>query len=64
MIPTFFFGIGVFAFGLKSFLNDMHQHAILTGKAEKSRWKSAALIQALIRTISGHLGASKVQRMR
>ncbi|MGA8280688.1 MAG: 4Fe-4S dicluster domain-containing protein, partial [Desulfobacterales bacterium] len=34
MIPTFFFGIGVFAFGLKSFLNDMHQQAILTGKAE------------------------------
>ena len=51
MIPAFFFGIGVFAFGLKNFLNDMHQQAILTGKAENKPLEIGGFIQALIRTI-------------
>jgi quinone-modifying oxidoreductase subunit QmoC len=51
MIPAFFFGIGVFAFGLKNFLNDMHQQAIITGKAEDKPLEMGGFIQALIRTI-------------
>ncbi|MGB5620221.1 MAG: quinone-interacting membrane-bound oxidoreductase complex subunit QmoC [Desulfobacterales bacterium] len=51
MIPAFFFAIGVFAFGLKNFLNDMHQQAVLTGKAEDKPLEMGGVIQALIRTI-------------
>ncbi len=51
MIPAFFFAIGVFAFGLKNFLNDMHQQAIITGKAENKPLEVGGFIQALIRTI-------------
>jgi quinone-modifying oxidoreductase subunit QmoC len=51
MIPAFFFGIGVFAYGLKNFLNDMHQQAISTGKAEDKPLEMGGVIQAFIRTI-------------
>jgi len=51
MIPAFFFAVGVFAFGLKNFLNDMHQQAIITGKAENKPLELGGFIQALIRTI-------------
>jgi quinone-modifying oxidoreductase subunit QmoC len=51
MIPAFFFGIGVFAYGLKNFLNDMHQQAISTGKAEDKPLEMGGVIKAFIRTI-------------
>jgi quinone-modifying oxidoreductase, subunit QmoC len=51
MIPAFFFGIGVFAFGLKNFLNDIHQQAILTGKAENKPLEMGGFMRGLIRTL-------------
>jgi quinone-modifying oxidoreductase subunit QmoC len=51
MIPAFFFAIGVFAFGLKNFLNDMHQQAIATGKSEDKPLEMVGFIQALVRTL-------------
>lgn len=51
MIPAFFFAIGVFAFGLKNFLNDIHQQAILTGKAENKPLEMGGFIRGLIRTL-------------
>jgi quinone-modifying oxidoreductase, subunit QmoC len=51
MIPAFFFGIGVFAFGLKNFLNDIHQQAILSGKAENKPLEMGGFMRGLIRTL-------------
>ncbi|MFZ0243476.1 MAG: quinone-interacting membrane-bound oxidoreductase complex subunit QmoC [Desulfobacterales bacterium] len=51
MIPAFLFGIGVFAVGIKQFLNDMHRQAIATGKAADKPLEAAGFIQALIRTV-------------
>ncbi|MDZ7582555.1 MAG: quinone-interacting membrane-bound oxidoreductase complex subunit QmoC [Deltaproteobacteria bacterium] len=51
MIPAFFFAIGVFAFGLKNFLNDIHQQAILTGKAENKPLEMGGFMRGLIRTL-------------
>ncbi len=51
MIPAFFFAIGVFAFGLKNFLTDMHQQAIATGKTEDKPLEAAGFVQALVRTV-------------
>jgi len=51
MIPTFFGAIGVFALGLKKFVNDMHQQAIRNGKAEDKPLDMGGVIAALVRTI-------------
>ncbi len=51
MIPTFFGAIGVFALGLKKFLNDMHQQAIKTGKAEDKPLDMGGVVAALVRTV-------------
>ena len=51
MIPTFFGAIGVFALGLKKFLNDMHQQAIKTGKAEDKPLNMGGVVAALVRTV-------------
>ena len=51
MIPTFFGAIAVFALGLKRFLNDMHQQAIKTGKAEDRPLDMGGVLAALVRTI-------------
>ncbi len=52
MIPTFFGAIGVFALGLKRFLNDMHQQAIKNGKAEDKPLDMGGVLAALVRTIT------------
>jgi quinone-modifying oxidoreductase subunit QmoC len=59
MIPAFFFGIGVFAYGLKSFLNDMHRQAVATGKAEDKPLEMGGFLQALIRTVPTILSHKK-----
>ncbi len=51
MIPTFFGAIAVFALGLKRFLNDMHQQAIKSGKAEDKPLDMGGVLAALVRTI-------------
>jgi quinone-modifying oxidoreductase subunit QmoC len=51
MIPTFFGAIGVFALGLKKFLNDMHQQAIKAGKAEDKPLNMGGVVAALVRTV-------------
>ena len=51
MIPAFFFAIGVFAFGLKNFVNDMHQQAIASGKAEDKPLDMAGLLSAVVKTV-------------
>ncbi|MDZ7599299.1 MAG: hypothetical protein U5J82_13685 [Desulfobacterales bacterium] len=51
MIPTFFFGVGVFALGLKRFLNDIHQNALLEGKTDKQTIEPVGFAQAFIRIL-------------
>ena len=51
MIPTFFGAIGVFALGLKRFLNDMHEQAIKTGKAEDQPLDMGGLLSAAVRAV-------------
>lgn len=51
MIPTFLFGVGVFALGLKRFLNDIHQNALLEGKTDKQKIDPVGFAQAFIRIL-------------
>jgi quinone-modifying oxidoreductase subunit QmoC len=46
-----FFAISVFALGLKRYLNDMHENAVQSGKAEKKGLDIGGLIQAFARVI-------------
>ncbi len=51
MIPAFTWAIVIFALGLKRFLNDIHENALLEGKTERQNIEPAGFIKALIRII-------------
>lgn len=50
-IPTFFFGVAVFALGLKRFIADMHANALQEGKTNREKIDPVGFIQALVRTV-------------
>ncbi|MBW2365567.1 MAG: quinone-interacting membrane-bound oxidoreductase complex subunit QmoC [Deltaproteobacteria bacterium] len=50
-IPLTVWVIAIFAMGLKRFLNDIHENALLTGKTDKKELEIGGLIQGLIRVI-------------
>ncbi|UCF90674.1 MAG: quinone-interacting membrane-bound oxidoreductase complex subunit QmoC [Desulfobacterales bacterium] len=51
MVPAALWTIAIFALGLKRFLSDMHQNALLEGKTAKKSIEPAGFIQALLRVI-------------
>jgi quinone-modifying oxidoreductase subunit QmoC len=51
MIPTLFFAVAVFALGLKNFLADMHNNAVLEGKTKADKIDPVGMVQAFIRII-------------
>ncbi len=51
MVPTFLGAIGVFALGLKRFVNDIHANALLEDKTTKETIDPAGFVQALIKVI-------------
>ena len=51
MIPTFFWAVAVFGLGLKRFLYDIHDQAVIAGKTQKKELDLVGLIPAFIRTI-------------
>ncbi|MFC1815056.1 quinone-interacting membrane-bound oxidoreductase complex subunit QmoC [Thermodesulfobacteriota bacterium] len=51
MIPTFFWAVVVFGLGLKRFLYDIHENAILAGKTEKKELDPAGLALGLLRVV-------------
>jgi quinone-modifying oxidoreductase subunit QmoC len=59
MIPAFFFAVGVFGFGLKRFVTDIHANALLEGKTERKEIDPLAFVKALIRVIPTILSHSK-----
>jgi quinone-modifying oxidoreductase subunit QmoC len=50
-VPTATFAIVVFFLGLKNFLNDIHNNAVLEGKTDKTSLNYKEFFQALIRVI-------------
>ncbi len=50
-IPTLFFGVAVFALGLKRFMADMHANALQEGKTRREKIDPVGFIQALTRVI-------------
>ncbi|VEN72819.1 Heterodisulfide reductase [Candidatus Desulfarcum epimagneticum] len=57
MIPAFFFAVVVFALGVKRFVNDIHENAVKSGKAEDKPLDMGGLVQALVKvfpTILAH----------
>ena len=50
-IPLTVWVIAIFAMGLKRFLNDIHENALLTGKTDKKELEIGGFIQGLIRVI-------------
>jgi quinone-modifying oxidoreductase subunit QmoC len=51
MLPAALFAAAVFALGLKRFLGDIHQNALLEGKTDKEKIEIPGFIQALIKVI-------------
>jgi quinone-modifying oxidoreductase subunit QmoC len=51
MIPTFFGSAAIFALGLKRFINDIHQNALLEGKTEKDEIDPIGFVRALVTII-------------
>lgn len=51
MIPTFFWGVAVFAMGLKRFLSDIHDSALASGKTDTGKIDPLGMVQAFIRTL-------------
>jgi quinone-modifying oxidoreductase subunit QmoC len=51
MIPTFTAAILVFLLGLKNFLSDIHNNAVLEGKTKVDKIDPVGMVQALIRII-------------
>ncbi len=51
MIPTFFGSAAIFALGLKRFLNDIHENALLEGKTEKDKIDPIGFVSALVTII-------------
>ena len=50
-VPLAAWVVIIFAMGLKRFLNDIHENALLTGKTDKKELEIGGLIQGLIRVI-------------
>ena len=50
-VPLAAWVVIIFAMGLKRFLNDIHENALLTGKTDKKKLEIGGLIQGLIRVI-------------
>jgi quinone-modifying oxidoreductase, subunit QmoC len=59
MIPAFFFAVVVFALGLKRFVNDIHENAVKSGKAEDKPLDMGGLIQALVKVFPAILAHKK-----
>ncbi len=59
MIPTFFGSAAIFALGLKRFINDIHQNALLEGKTEKDEIDPIGFVRALITIIPAILTHQK-----
>jgi quinone-modifying oxidoreductase subunit QmoC len=51
MIPASIFAVVVFANGLKGFINDMHQNALLEGKTQKEKIDVSGFIRSLVQVI-------------
>ncbi|HEA65839.1 MAG TPA: heterodisulfide reductase [Desulfobacterales bacterium] len=51
MIPAVFWAVAIFALGLKRFLKDIHQNALMEGKTEKKEIEPAGFILAFFRVI-------------
>ena len=51
MIPAVFWAIAIFALGLKRFLNDIHQNALLEGKTDKKEIEPVGFALAFLRVI-------------
>jgi len=58
-VPTSIFVLAVFALGLKRFIADIHQNALLEGKTNKQKIDPKGFIEALIRVIPTILKHSK-----
>lgn len=58
-VPTSIFVVAVFALGLKRFITDMHQNALLEGKTDKQKIDPKGFIEALIRVVPTILKHSK-----
>jgi len=50
-IPLAVWVVAIFALGLKNFINDIHENALLEGKTDKKELEFGGLIMALIRVI-------------
>ncbi|MBW2040785.1 MAG: quinone-interacting membrane-bound oxidoreductase complex subunit QmoC [Deltaproteobacteria bacterium] len=59
MLPTAAFAVGVFALGLKRFLGDIHQNAVVEGKTDKEKIDPVGFIKALGRVIPSILKHEK-----
>jgi quinone-modifying oxidoreductase subunit QmoC len=59
MLPAAIFAASVFALGLKRFLNDIHQNALMEGKTNKQNIEVVGFLVALVRTIPTILKHSK-----
>ena len=51
MLPAAIFAVAVFALGLKRFLGDIHQNALVEGKTTQEKIEPAGFIKALVRVI-------------
>ncbi|MDM8522646.1 quinone-interacting membrane-bound oxidoreductase complex subunit QmoC [Desulfococcaceae bacterium HSG8] len=51
MVPTAAWAVAVFALGLKRFLDDIHQNALLEGKTDKEKIDAVEFVRALGRVI-------------
>jgi quinone-modifying oxidoreductase subunit QmoC len=50
-VPLSIWVVAIFALGLKRFIGDMHQNAVMEGKTKKDKIDPAEFVRALVRTI-------------
>lgn len=58
-VPLSLWTVGIFALGLKRFLQDIHQNALLEGKVDQEAIDPKGFVQALIRIIPSILSHNK-----
>jgi len=51
MLPAAIFMVSVFALGLKRFLSDIHQNALVEGKTKQEKIEAVGFVKALVRII-------------
>jgi quinone-modifying oxidoreductase, subunit QmoC len=51
MLPAAIFMIAVFALGLKRFLSDIHENALMEGKTKQEKIEAVGFVKALVRVI-------------